>query len=134
MEPFADSFCCLPKESFLGRIEHNRFTHENAFLRKIENSDTSTVSALRKELPICYAGRRVTQSAGPLDSKTRALVKLAIAIGALREGAVHSHSRRALEVGCTPDELRHVGVLAITTIGFPSTMAAMSWVEDIFRT
>ncbi len=61
-----------------------------------------------------------TQSAGPLD-------------GALREGAVHSHTRRALEVGCSPDELRHVGVLAITTIGFPSTMAAMSWVEDILR-
>ncbi len=54
-----------------------------------------------------------TQSAGPLDSKSRALVKLAIAIGGLREGAVHSH--------------------AITTIGFPSTMAAMSWVEDILR-
>lgn len=74
-----------------------------------------------------------TQSAGPLDGKTRALVKLAIAFGALREGAVHSHTRRALEAGCTPDELRHVGVLAITTIGFPSTMAAMSWVEDILR-
>jgi alkylhydroperoxidase/carboxymuconolactone decarboxylase family protein YurZ len=76
----------------------------------------------------------VTQSAGPLNSKTRALVKLAIALGALREGAVHSHTRRALEAGCTPEELRHVVVLAITTIGFPSTMAAMSWVEDIFRT
>ncbi len=76
----------------------------------------------------------VTQSAGPLESKTRALVKLAIAVGSLREGAVHSHTRRALEVGCSPDELRHVGVLAITTIGFPSTMAAMSWVEDILRT
>jgi 4-carboxymuconolactone decarboxylase len=74
-----------------------------------------------------------TQSAGPLDPKTRALVKLAIAIGACREGAVHSHTRRALEAGCTPDELRHVGVLAITTIGFPSTMAAMSWVEDILQ-
>jgi 4-carboxymuconolactone decarboxylase len=72
-----------------------------------------------------------TQSAGPLEPKTRALVKLAIAIGASREGAVHSHTRRALEAGCTPDELRHVGVLAIMTIGFPSTMAAMSWVEDI---
>jgi alkylhydroperoxidase/carboxymuconolactone decarboxylase family protein YurZ len=76
----------------------------------------------------------VTQSAGPLDNKTRALVKLAIAIGALREGAVHSHARRALQAGCTPEELRHVGVLAITTIGFPSTMATMSWVEDILRT
>src|SRR5690348_5736491 len=75
----------------------------------------------------------VAQSAGPLDSKTRALVKLAIAVGAAREGAVHSHTRRALEAGCMPEELRHVGVLAITTIGFPTTMAAMSWVEDILR-
>jgi 4-carboxymuconolactone decarboxylase len=75
----------------------------------------------------------VTQLAGPLDSKTRALVKLAIAVGAMREGAVHSHARRALEASCTPDELRHVGVLAITTIGFPGTMAAMSWGEDILR-
>src|ERR1700724_2730557 len=61
-----------------------------------------------------------TQSAGPLDGKTRALVKLAIAVGASREGAVHSHTRRALDVGCTPDELRHVGVRAITTMGLPS--------------
>jgi 4-carboxymuconolactone decarboxylase len=75
----------------------------------------------------------VTQSAGPLDNKSRALVKLAIAIGALREGAVHSHTRRALQAGCTPEELRHVGVLAVTTIGFPGTMATMSWIEDILR-
>ena len=75
-----------------------------------------------------------TGAAGPLDKKTCVLVKLAIAVGASREGAVHSHTRRALEAGCTPDELRHVGVLAITTIGFPSTMATMSWVEDILRT
>jgi 4-carboxymuconolactone decarboxylase len=74
-----------------------------------------------------------TQAAGPLEPKTRALVKLAIAVGAWREGAVHSHTRRALEAGCTPDEIRHAGVLAITTIGFPSTMAAMSWIEDILR-
>ena len=74
-----------------------------------------------------------TRTAGPLDQKTCALVKLAIAVGALREGAVHSHTRRALEAGRTPDELRHVAVLATTTIGFPSTMATMSWVEDILR-
>ena len=45
----------------------------------------------------------------------------------------HPVTRRALEAGCTPDQLRRVGVLAITTIGFPSTIAAMSWVEDILR-
>src|ERR1700731_2088504 len=65
----------------------------------------------------------VTQSAGPLDSKTRALVKLAIAVGSLREGAVHSHTRGAFEARCRPDELRDVGVLAITTIGFPSAIS-----------
>ena len=72
-----------------------------------------------------------TQEAGPLPKKTRALVKLAIAIGGRREGAVHSHTRRALEARCTPDEIRHVVLLAITTIGFPAMMSALSWVEDI---
>jgi len=72
-----------------------------------------------------------TQEAGPLDPKTRCLVKLAIATGALREGAVHSHARRALQAGCDPDEIRHVVLLATTTLGFPSMMAALSWVEDV---
>jgi 4-carboxymuconolactone decarboxylase len=72
-----------------------------------------------------------TQHAGPLDIRSRALVKLAIAIGALREGAVHSHARRALQAGCAPDEIRHVALLATTTLGFPSMMAALTWVEDV---
>lgn len=72
-----------------------------------------------------------TQAAGPLDVRTRCLVKLAIAAGAWREGAVHSHARRALAAGCTPEELRHVVLLATTTLGFPSMMAVMTWVEDV---
>lgn len=72
-----------------------------------------------------------TQEAGPLSRKTRALAKLAIALGARMEGAVHSHTRRALEAGCTPDEIRHVVLLATTTIGFPAMMSGMSWVEDV---
>ena len=32
--------------------------------------------------------------AGPLDAKTRRLIKLALAIGRGSEGAVHSHARR----------------------------------------
>jgi 4-carboxymuconolactone decarboxylase len=68
--------------------------------------------------------------AGPLDMKTRALIKLAIAAGARLEGAVHSHARRALREACTPEEIRHAILLTATTIGFPSMMAAMSWVDD----
>ena len=69
--------------------------------------------------------------AGPLTGKARALVKVAIAVGGQMEGAVHSHTRRAIEAGCTAEEIRHVVLLAITTLGFPSTMKTMSWVDDI---
>ena len=47
------------------------------------------------------------------------------------EGAVHSHTRRAIEAGCTAEEIRHVVLLAITTLGFPSMMKTLSWVDDI---
>jgi AhpD family alkylhydroperoxidase len=72
-----------------------------------------------------------TQDAGPLDPKTRELVKLGIAIGARSEGATHSHTRRALEAGATSEEIRHVVLLVTTTLGFPAMMAAMTWVEDV---
>jgi 4-carboxymuconolactone decarboxylase len=69
--------------------------------------------------------------AGPLPKKERALIKLAISIGAWLEGAVHSHVRKALEAGANPEEIRHTALLALPTIGFPSTMAVMTWIDDI---
>ncbi|GBC78398.1 hypothetical protein HRbin08_01891 [bacterium HR08] len=72
-----------------------------------------------------------TAQAGPLDEKTQRLVKLAIAIGAGREGAVHAHARRALKAGITPEELIHVGLLAITTIGWSGAFAAITWIMDV---
>jgi alkylhydroperoxidase/carboxymuconolactone decarboxylase family protein YurZ len=59
------------------------------------------------------------------------LVKLAIAVGGGLQGAVHSHVRRGLAEGITADEMRHVALLAITTIGWPSAIARLSWMEDI---
>lgn len=63
--------------------------------------------------------------------RARRLVKLALAIGAGSEGAVHSHARRALAEGLTRDEIKHTALLAITTLGFPQAIAALSWIEDI---
>lgn len=68
---------------------------------------------------------------GPLDRRHAELVKIGIALGARLEGAVHSHVRRALEAGATADEIRHAVRLALTTIGFPSMMAALGWVNDV---
>ena len=58
-------------------------------------------------------------------------MKLAMAIGAGSEGAVHSHARQALEEGISAEEVRQVCNLAITTLGFPAAMAALSWVNDM---
>ena len=70
-------------------------------------------------------------AAGPLDKKAIELIRLGIAVGAREEGGLHSHTRRALEAGATAEEIRHAVLLSITSIGFPNTMAAMSWVEDV---
>jgi 4-carboxymuconolactone decarboxylase len=67
---------------------------------------------------------------GPLDPKTTRLVKLAIAIGAMREGAVHSSVRKALADGIAVEELEQVVALAASSLGMPATVAIFTWVHD----
>ena len=67
---------------------------------------------------------------GPLDEKTRRLVKLGIAVALRQEGAVHSAARNALRSGVTAEAMHHVAILAITTIGWPAAYAAMTWIDD----
>jgi alkylhydroperoxidase/carboxymuconolactone decarboxylase family protein YurZ len=68
--------------------------------------------------------------AGPLDAKTRKLVKLAIAVGAGTEGGTHSAVRHAAEAGVTAQEMEHVVLLSITTIGLPAAGRALTWIHD----
>lgn len=72
--------------------------------------------------------------AGPLDEKTRRLVKLGIAIAHRHEGAVHSAARNALRSGITVEEMFHAAILAVTTIGWPTAYAAMTWIDDAIGT
>ena len=65
---------------------------------------------------------------GPLKEKTVRLVKLGVAIGAMREGAIHSSVRKALALGITKKEIDQVIALAAGTLGLPSTVAVYSWV------
>jgi 4-carboxymuconolactone decarboxylase len=71
--------------------------------------------------------------AGPLDEKTRALVKIALATGAGLEGAVHAHVRKGLDLGLTREEITHAIVLALTTLGWPTMHSAWTWANDIFE-
>lgn len=67
---------------------------------------------------------------GPLDEKSRRLVKLALAMASGLEGGTHSAVRHALDAGITREEIGHVAILAITTLGYPAAMRAMSWLDD----
>ena len=68
--------------------------------------------------------------AGPLSDRERRLVKLALAVGAASEGAVHSHSRRARTEGIEEAAIQQVALLAIGPLGLPRAVAAKTWIED----
>lgn len=70
-------------------------------------------------------------AAGGLDERSQRLVKLGIAIGALAEGAVRSNVRKARGLGVSDGEIRHAAVLAIATAGFPTAIAALSWIDEV---
>ena len=74
-----------------------------------------------------------TRDAGPLDEKLQNLIKLGIAIGANSQGAVMSHTRKALATGAAPEEVVHAALLALTTIGFPNMIAALRWVDAVLE-
>jgi len=74
-----------------------------------------------------------TRTSGPLDDKTSHLIQLAAATAIRSEGAVHSHTRRALDTGAKPEEIYHAIILLTSTIGFPTVAAALSWVDDILE-
>ncbi|MBI3977223.1 MAG: carboxymuconolactone decarboxylase family protein [Chloroflexi bacterium] len=69
--------------------------------------------------------------AGPLDTRSRRLVKLGIAIGAESEGGVRSHVRKALDEGLSPAEIEHAILLSLTTASFPVMIAALKWAREV---
>lgn len=71
------------------------------------------------------------EKTGPIDEKTSHLIQLAASAAIRSEGAVHSHARRAISLGASPEELYHSLIVVTSTIGFPNVAAAISWVDDI---
>ena len=70
-------------------------------------------------------------NAGPLDARSQRLVKLALAVGARSQGAVHSHARRALREGIPAAAVLQVPLLAVSSVGWSAAMAALAWVRDV---
>ncbi|MCC6907441.1 MAG: carboxymuconolactone decarboxylase family protein [Phycisphaerales bacterium] len=75
---------------------------------------------------------RTVDKAGPLDEKTRALIKIGICIGAGLDSALRSHVRRAMQAGASEKEIEQATLLAMNTCGLPRTVAAWSWAQQQF--
>lgn len=91
---------------------------------KVEESHPDFIKAVE-------ALGKAARMAGPLDDRQGQLLQLAAAAAIRSEGAVHSHTKRALKAGATADEIRHALILLTSTIGFPNVMAALSWADDV---
>ena len=94
-----------------------------------------TYGRFKKQHPDYFAAVEALGAAvrdvGPLDERQVQLVQLGAAAAIRSEGAVHSHARRALEAGASPEQVRHALLSITSTIGFPTVIAALSWAEEI---
>lgn len=90
--------------------------------------DRARVSSAYEDLGAAAA------EAGPLEVRERELIKLGMAAAIGSESAVRSHTHRALDAGATVDEVEHAILLGVTTLGFPSMMAALTWAKAAIET
>jgi len=101
-------------------------------MNKLPKPPKTYVKFIRRYPKLDVAWRAINEAGeeGPLDERTRRLIKLAVAVGAMREGAVHSSVRKALAMGISVEEIEQVIALGAGTLGLPSTVAIYSWIHD----
>jgi len=105
------------------------------------NADVKRIPDAYRRLKASHAGflkavealGDAVRRAGPLDPKTTQLVQLGAAAAIRSEGAVHSHVRRALQLGVPANEIHHALIAITSTIGFPTVRAALSWADDVIN-
>jgi len=75
-------------------------------------------------------GSALHKQGGPLDEKTRWLIKIAVSASSQYEYALQTHIEKALNCGCTPEEIEHALLLLAPSAGFPKMMAALMVLRD----
>lgn len=69
-------------------------------------------------------GKIIHESAGPLDEKTRCIIKLVISASRRHVRSLKTHIIKAKEAGVSAEEIKHALLLLISTCGFPTFMEA----------
>lgn len=70
-------------------------------------------------------GKLVHEKGGPLDEKTRWLIKVALSTDCQYPYALRTHILKALKSGCTKEEIEHAILLVAPTCGFPKMMQGL---------
>jgi 4-carboxymuconolactone decarboxylase len=104
-------------------------------MTEVNNTPPKTYQTFVDEFPkVAAALEKLGEEAnthGAIDSKSVRLIKLGMAIAARLEGAVYADVKKALAAGASRDEIRQVAVLAITSVGLPSAMAGLAWIDKM---
>ncbi len=88
-------------------------------------------SEFKDEFPQIYElhaglGKAIHKESGPLDEKSRWLIKISISAACDHKRALLTHLHRAKSSGLTDEEIKHALLLLIPTAGFPIFMKAYS--------
>lgn len=78
-------------------------------------------------------GKLVHEKGGPLDEKTRWLIKIALSTDNQYEYALRTHILKALKSGCTKEEIEHAILLVAPTSGFPKMMEGLLILRHILE-
>jgi alkylhydroperoxidase/carboxymuconolactone decarboxylase family protein YurZ len=93
-------------------------------------------SQFKEEFPEIHAkqealGKEVHEKGGPLDEKSRWLIKMAISGACNHKRALETHIRKARAAGINEDEIKHAILLLIPTAGFPAFMKSYAVLKSI---
>jgi AhpD family alkylhydroperoxidase len=93
-------------------------------------------SEFKEEFPEIHAkqeslGKEVHEKSGPLDGKSRWLIKIAISAACNHKRALETHIRKARAAGINEDEIKHALLLLIPTAGFPAFMKSYTVLKSI---
>jgi len=85
----------------------------------------------KEDFPKVYSGhealgKEIHENSGPLQERTRWLLKIAISGTSHHPVALETHILKAREAGVTEDEIKHALLLLIQSTGFPTFMEAYS--------
>jgi 4-carboxymuconolactone decarboxylase len=113
------------------RVAAEKIIFQEVLMAKLPTQYVGMSKRYKKYFNALNSLGKAAKSSGPIDERTAQLIQLAGAAVIRSEGAVHSHTRRALEAGAEPEELYHALLLLTSTIGFPTVSAAISWIDDV---